>query len=142
MINPASRSHVEREESILYAPESQRAVLGSALIDNSLLRGPLAYLSVPDFFSGLDQAIFAKMLELAEDGQSFDPIVLAAALKPAGHFQNGDGEIHLDGLTDGIIPDAGRVEWHVKRIIEHARLRRLNVLCENFQRESRELTAN
>jgi hypothetical protein len=130
------------KESPLHAPASERAVLGAALLDNSLIRGALAPLSVPDFYGSLDQDIFSAMLELSEDGQSFDPIVLAEALRSAGHFQNGDGEIYLDGLTDGVIPDAGRVEWHVKRIIEHARLRRLDVLCETFQRESRELTAN
>ena len=130
------------QESILYAPESQRAVLGSVLLNNSLLRGPLAPLSALDFFGRLDRDIYSAMLELYEDGQSFDAIVLAEALKPTGHFNNGDGEIFLDRLTDGVIPDADRVEWHVKRIIEQARLRRLNFLCEKFQRESRELTAN
>lgn len=130
------------KQSPLFSPESQRAVLGSALMDNSLLRGPLISLSVPDFFGGLDQAIYSAMMQLSEDGQTFDAIVLAEALKPAGHFQNGDGEIYLDGLTDGVIPDASRAEWHVKRIIEHARLRRLNALCERLQRESLELTAD
>ena len=82
------------------------------------------------------------MLELAEDGQNFDAIILAEALKPAGHFSNGDGAIYLDSLSDGVIPNPGRIEWHAQRIIEYARLRRLAVLCEKFQRESRELTAN
>jgi hypothetical protein len=140
--SPANRPHIERQESILCAPASQRAVLGSALLDNSLLLGPLAHLSVRDFSGSLDQDIFGAMVELSEDGQSFDSIVLALALKPTGHFENGDAEIYLDGLTNGVIPDAGRVEWHVRKIAEHARLRRLCVLCETVQRESRELTAN
>ncbi len=130
------------QESPLSAPESERAVLGSVLLDNSFLRDPLAPLSAVDFSGRLERDIYSTMLELSEDGQSFDAIVLAEALRPTGHFQNGDGEIFLDGLTDGVIPQAGRVEWHAKRIIEQARLRRLNVLCESFQRESRALTAN
>lgn len=117
---------------MLHSPESQRAVLGSALLDNSLLRGPLTSLAVPDFFGGLDQAIFGAMLELAEDGQGFDALVLGEVLKKGGHFQNGDGAIYLDGLTDGVIPDAGRVAWHVQRIIEQSRVRHLAGLCETF----------
>jgi hypothetical protein len=82
------------------------------------------------------------MLELSESGQSFDAVVLAEALKPTGHFQNGDGVIFLDALTDGVIPDAGRVAWHVQRIIEQSRVRQVAGICETFQRECRELTAN
>jgi hypothetical protein len=131
------------KEGLLYAPESERAVLGAAILENSLMRSEaMAQLSTLDFSTRLDQDIYRCMLQLDEDGQSFDPIVLAQALKPTGHFENGDAEIYLDGLTDGVLPDAGRCAWHVKRIKEQARLRRLNVLCETFQRESRELTVN
>jgi hypothetical protein len=126
----------------LYSPESQHAVLGAAILDNALLRGPLAHLSVSDFFGRLDQDIFRTMLQLSEDGHSFDAVVLSEALKPTGHFQNGDGAIYIDGLTDGVIPLADRVEWHAKRVIKQAQLRRLNQLCETFHRESRQLTAN
>ncbi len=137
-----SMNSIVEQDSMLYAPESQRAVLGSALLDNSLLRGPLIHLSVCDFFGGLDQAIYAAMLELSEDGQGFDAIMLAEVLKKTGHFQNGDGAIYIDSLADGVVPLADRVEWHAERIVEWARLRRLSVLCETMQRESCELTAN
>jgi hypothetical protein len=126
----------------LFSPESQRCVLGAILLDNGLLRGPAAHLSTLDFFGRRDQDIFSAMLELSEDGQSFDAVLLAEALKPTGHFQNGDGAIYLDGITDGVIPHADRVEWHAKRIIEKAQLRRLNLLCETFHHESLGLTAN
>ena len=124
---------------MLHAPESQRAVLGSALLDNSLLGSPLASLSTTEFFGSLHQDIYRTMLQLSEDGQDFDATVLAEALQPTGHFKNGDGATYLDALTDGVIPQVGRVQWHVKKIKEQARLRRLSVLCEKFQRESREL---
>jgi hypothetical protein len=106
------------------------------------MRGPLSILSVRDFFGGLDQAIFSAMLELCEEGQSFGPTELAEVLKRTGHFRNGDGEIYLEALTDGVIPLADRVTWHAKKIVEQARLRRLCALCENIQRESSALTAN
>src|SRR5947208_3642306 len=121
---------------------SENAAIGAGILDNDLMRGPLAQLSVLDFCGGLNQDIFSKMLQLSEDGQSFDAILLAEALKPTRHFQNGDGAIYLEALTDGVIPDADRVQWHVTKILEQARFRRLNFLCENFIRESCELTAN
>src|SRR5206468_663545 len=70
------------------------------------------------------------------------PSELAHILKRTGHFKNGDGEVYLDALTDGVVPIADRVEWHAKIIAEQARLRHLCVLCESLQRQSRELTAN
>jgi hypothetical protein len=128
--------------SRLYAPESQRAVLGAALLDNSLLGGPLVNLSTAEFSGSRYQDIYRTMLQLFDESQSFDVKVLAEAMKPTGHFENGDGELFLDELTDGVVPDVGRTEWHVKKIKEQAQLRRVNILCENFQRESREFTVN
>jgi hypothetical protein len=82
------------------------------------------------------------MLQLSEDGQTFGVAELAVVLTRSGHFRNGDSEIYLDSLTDGVVPHADRVAWHVKIIQDRAKLRRLCVLCETLQRESRELTAN
>jgi len=36
----------------LYSAEAERACLGAALLDNSVLRGPLAELAVDDFYLG------------------------------------------------------------------------------------------
>jgi hypothetical protein len=131
-----------REEGFLCAADSQRAVLGSILLDNALLRGPLLNLSVQDFFGTLEQDVYRAMLTLSEDGQSFGVAELAVSLKKAGHFRNGDSEVYLDSLTDGVVPQADRVAYHAKKIVEQAKLRRLCSLCETLQRESRELTAN
>jgi hypothetical protein len=106
------------------------------------LWGPLSHLAASDFFGAVDQAIFGAMLELSEDGQSFGASELAEVLKSTGHFPTGDGENYLDALTDGVVPIADRVAWHANKIAEHARLRRLCLLCETLRRESHQLTAN
>jgi RecA-family ATPase len=142
MLTTSNRNRSRMQDSPLCAPDSQRAVLGSILLDNNLLRGPLCDLSVRDFSGVLDQEVYGAMLQLSEDSQTFGVVELAAVLKKSGHFRNGDSEIYLDGLTDGVVPQADRVAWHVKIIQDQAKLRRLCGLCETLQRESRELTAN
>src|SRR5437763_1363630 len=99
---------------------SENAAIGAGILDNKLMRGPLAHLSVFDFSGGLNQDIFSKMLQLSADGQTFDAIVLAEALKPTRHFQNGDGAIYLEALTDGVIPELDRVQFHVRKILEQS----------------------
>jgi putative DNA primase/helicase len=138
-----STKAISEFDALLYSPESQNAVLGSILLDNTLLRGPLVSLSVPDFFGRLEQAIFGTMLRLAEDGQSFDAAIVAESLKESGYFRDGvDALTFIDSLTDGVVPVADRARWHADKVEELARVRRLYSLCEGFQRESRELTAN
>jgi hypothetical protein len=131
-----------REEGSLCAADSQRAVLGSILLDNALLRGPLLNLSIQDFFGTLEQDVYRAMLTLSEDGQSFGVAELAVILKESGHFRNGDAEIYLDSLTDGAVPIAGRISWHAKKIADQAKLRRLCAMCEAVLRDSRQLTAD
>ncbi len=142
MLATSNRNRFREEESLLCVPDSQRAVLGSVLLDNNLLRGPLCDLSVHDFSGVLDQEVYGAMLQLSEDGQTFGVVELAAILKKSGHFRNGDSEIYLDSLTDGVVPQADRVAWHAQKIQGQAKLRRLCGLCETLQREAWELTAN
>jgi replicative DNA helicase len=136
-----SRSE-EAMEALLYPPESQRAVLGCILLDNRYLTETCADLTVEHFSGTLHQEIFRKALELHQDGQPFDALLLGEVLKNAGHFENGDGAIYLESLSDGVVLDPDRIKWHVQRIIELASLRRLNRLCENLLHESRQLTVN
>jgi putative DNA primase/helicase len=134
---------VPPSEALLYSPTSQRALLGSVLLNNQLLRGPLANLAVKDFFGGADQEIFRTMLRLNEDGQNFDALVVAESLKNSEYFcDDADCLLQIESLTDGVVPVGDRARWHCHNVQGLSRARQLYSLCEAFQRNSRGLTAS
>lgn len=107
----------------LYSEIAERAVLGSALLDNSLMRGPLANLSVGDL-SRPNGEIFAEMLRCSEDGMSFDITSIAQT------FQ--DNAALIGGLLDGVVATPSVIGQHVKTILECSRLRELKRLSEDI----------
>jgi replicative DNA helicase len=136
--SPASRSHVERDKSLLYAEAIQHSVLGSVLLDASLLRDPLADLAVSDFFGTADQTIYSTMLRTAEDGEALDHLVLAQAVE--GRVENAGA--YIGELIDGAVADRGVVKRHAETLQRLSQLRRLRVLGETLERETIELGAD
>lgn len=124
----------------LHAQDVQRAVLGAALMDSSLLRGPLAGISVRDFVGSADQAIYAAMLQLAENGENFDHLVLAQALEGRGEVANGGA--YLGKLIDGALSDPDIVKRHAATLQRLSQLRTLRLLGETLERETCELGAD
>ncbi len=117
-------------------------MLGAVLEDNSLMRGPLSVLSVSDLVGSRDQAIYALMLELSEDGEPFDPVVLAQMLEERGQLDRIGGGEYLGSLVDGAMPDPGLVKRHVETIRRLSQLRRLLSVAETLGREINSLGAD
>lgn len=123
----------------LVAPDVQRAVLGSALLDSSLLRGPLADLAVTDFVGSSDQTIYGAMLELEEDGEPFDGITLIRlAEERCGGIENG-GAAFIGELIDGAVPDPAVVKRHAETLQKLSQLRRLGRFGEIIACKAQEL---
>jgi hypothetical protein len=114
----------------LYADDSQKAVLGSVLLDGSLLRGPVAELAVSDFVGSADRAIYGEMLRLSEDGKRFDEVTLAQTLSDRRLLEN--VEAYIGSLIDGAVPDHELVKKHVEKIQRLSKLRRLQKLHETL----------
>lgn len=64
----------------LTAKDAERVILGAVLLDNDLMRQTSA-LCVPDFAAPFHRAVFAAMLELAEENRPIDPILIYGILK-------------------------------------------------------------
>src|SRR2546430_12359633 len=84
----------------LISEQSQRSVLGSALLENKLMRGPLAELAVSDFVGSLDRNAYGIMLEFADGGQPFDAITVSQVLGERG-LDEFDAAAYLGDLLDG-----------------------------------------
>jgi AAA domain-containing protein/DnaB helicase-like protein len=121
---------------------AQSAILGSALLDNALMRGPLASLAVNDFVGSADRRIYALMLELSDDEVPFDPTTLAQILEERGHLDLVGGAAYLGFLIEGAVPQPGLVEGHVRMMQKLSQLRRLRWLAENLAGGVSELGAD
>jgi replicative DNA helicase len=124
----------ERQRSL----HAERACLGAALLDNGLLRGPLAKLAVCDFCLLANRELFALMLELDEDGQPFDHSTIAQSLRKRGLLDAVGGYGYLSDLVDVVVTDESLVGRHVDYVIEFSRHRQIDNLLENFARRNRE----
>ena len=97
----------------LYSESAQRAVLGSALLENSLVRGPLQDLAISDFAGSSDATIFGLILELAEEREAFDVLTISEMLQQRGLLEKVGGGGYLGSLIDGAVPEPGLVSCEI-----------------------------
>ena len=137
----ATAPHVQ-SSNVLYSAEAERACLGAALLNNSLLAGPLAELAVDDFFLSANRELFAEMLQSYDVGLPFDVLTLLDALQQKDRLDAIGGSDYLDLLTDGVVPHPSLVKRHAGRVIHFSRLRRIEKLADSIGHRSRELGAD
>jgi hypothetical protein len=116
----------------LHSESAQRSVLGSALLTNSLMRGPLADLCFDDFVRSTHRELYGAMLRCSEDGIPFDPSTIAQAFEARGELDRVGGYEGIGALVDGAVPDPGLVKQHVQTILSYSKLRRLLLLSESI----------
>ena len=114
--------------------QAERACLGAALLDNSLLRGPLSVLAVDDFFLSANREIFGFMLEADSDCLPFDILTLSESLQRRGRLDAVGDVAYLDSLTDGVVIHRGLIERHAETVLRFSRLRRLQKLGNEVSR--------
>jgi putative DNA primase/helicase len=119
-------------ERPLSSESAERAVLGSALLTNALMRGPLADLCVNDFVVSAHREIFSAMLQSSEECIPFDCSTIALAFEDRGELDRVGGYAGIGALVDGAVPDPGLVKLRVKAMLSCSRLRRLLSLGESI----------
>jgi AAA domain/DnaB-like helicase N terminal domain len=119
-------------ERPLYSESAERAVLGSALLTNSLMRGPLADLCISDFWDSTHRAIYGVMLQCSEDDIPFDPSTIAQAFEGRGELDRVGGYECIGALVDGAVPDPALVKRHVQTMLSCSKLRGLLLLNESI----------
>src|ERR1700687_2206825 len=117
-----------------HSDEAERAVLGSILLDSTLLEE--IPLGVTDFYLQRHQVIFDACRELAADGAPVDIRTLQAALERRGEFEQVGGLAYLTGL-DLDLPDIRRVGAYADIVRERAMRPRLLQAAERLDRRAR-----
>lgn len=90
------------ERPLPHSTETERAILGSIILDNSLLNQAIELLRPEDFYTRAHALVFRAMMELSERGSEVNPILLGETLRRMGDLESVGGFTYLSELTYGV----------------------------------------
>src|SRR6266478_2095444 len=120
------------ERPLPSSPESERAILGSILLDNSLIAQAVELVRPNDFYVPSHKRVFQAMIFLFEHASEIDPILIAEDLKLDGSLEAVGGMIFLSNLGYGLP--------HVTTIVPYAKVVRGKSLLRQLVRTAEKIT--
>src|SRR5205807_6843163 len=90
------------ERSLPSSPDTERAILGSIILDNSLIAQAVELLKPEDFYVPSNRRIFQAMISLFERGSQIDPILLGEELRRDNSLESAGGMLFLSNLAFGL----------------------------------------
>lgn len=106
-----------------HSDRSERAVLGSMLVDSRMIEQAQELLVVTDFYKLRHQYIFTAICGLHKRGMPVDLITLEAALVDAGQLDQFGGTQYITDLFD-VLPTAANLRFYAARVKDKAIRRR------------------
>ena len=107
-------------------PDAERSLLGSLLIDGSLLSRVMEFLAPEDFASEPHRILYEAALALADRREGIDLVTIQGELEKTGRLDRAGGATYLAGLVDRV-PDVENVESYA-RLVRESSLRRMVIL--------------
>ncbi len=98
---PEARREQFLERPLPSSEDSERAILGAILLDNSLISQAVEQLKAEDYYSPLHRRIFTAMISLFEASKSIDPILIGEELKKDGSIESIGGVSTITNQTYG-----------------------------------------
>jgi replicative DNA helicase len=98
--DPIRGSLVER--SLPSSPETERAILGSILLDNSIIAQAVEMLRPEMFYVPSHRRVFVAMIALFERGSEINPILIAEELRRDNSLETTGGMLSLSNLAFGL----------------------------------------
>src|SRR5258708_6028062 len=111
------------ERPLPSSPESERAILGAIILDNSLIAQAVELLKPTDFYVPSHLRIFKAMIALFERSSEINPILLAEELRRDNSLDSSGGVLFLTNLTYGL-PHVNSVAQYANVVPGEALLRR------------------
>lgn len=134
---PEARREQFLERPLPSSEDSERAILGAILLDNTLVTQALEHLKPEDFYSPLHRRIFAAMMALFEASKRIDPILIAEELKKEGSVEAIGGVATITNLTYGL-PHFTDVSDYIGVVKEKSTMRDLVRTCNQITSEALE----
>lgn len=131
-----------RREQFLERPlpsneDSERAILGAILLDNTLITQAVEQLKAGDFYSPLNRRIFAAMIALFEASKNIDPILIGEEIKKEGSLEAIGGVSTITNLTYGL-PHFTDLTGYIDVVRDKSMMRNLIRTCNQITSEALE----
>ena len=107
-----------------YNEQAERAVLGSALLDNDALMTVLSSLQEDDFFEGRHQLIYRAIFQLRERGVNVDTLTATEELQNMKELDNIGGVEYLQECCDSMVAYAN-LDFYIAIVNDQSCLRKL-----------------
>lgn len=134
---PEPRREQFLERPLPSSEESERAILGAILLDNSLITQAVEHLKAEDFYSPLHRRIYGAMTALFEASQRIDPILIGEELKRGGSVESIGGISAITNLTYGL-PHFSDLSDYIRVVKEKSTMRSLIRTCNAITSEALE----
>ena len=123
------------ERSLPSSPDTERAILGAIVLDNSLIAQAVELLKPSDFYVPSHRRIFVTMIALFERGSEINPILIAEELRRDNSLESSGGILFLTNLTNGL-PHVTSVVQFAKVVRGKSLLRQLVKVANNITSEA------
>src|SRR5207253_1384285 len=120
------------ERALPSSPETERAILGAIILDNTLISQAVELLKPADFYVPSHRRIFLAMIALFERSSEINPILIADELRRDNALDSSGGVLFLTNLTYGLP--------HVSSIEQFARVVRGKSLLRQLVRVANKIT--
>ena len=115
------------------SPDTERAILGSILLDNSLIAQAVEMLKPEVFYVPSHRRVFAAMTALFERGSEINPILIAEELRKDNSLEAAGGMLFLSHLAFGLP--------HVSSLSTYAKVVRGKYLLRQLVNVANKITA-
>jgi len=124
--------------NIIVTPHSlevEQTILGSMLLDNDFATSAMSMLTVDDFYTPFNKAIYESMVSMVESNNLLDPITLVTELRKIGKLDVCGGENYVYSLTS-LHAYTSNVDYYVAILKEKTIKRKLIDSCQEIIRRS------
>ncbi len=125
------------ERPLPSSPETERALLGSILLDNSLIAQAVELLKPNDFYVPSHRRVFMAMIALFERGSEINHVLLGEELRRDNSLEAAGGMLFLSNLAYGL-PHATSLAPYAKVVRGKSLLRQLVKVANKITSEALE----
>src|SRR5260370_2151558 len=137
MATPKPMRDPRLERPLPSSPDTERALLGSILLDNSLIAQAVELLKPEDFYVPSHRRIFMAMIGLFERGWDIDHVLIGEELRRDNSLEAAGGMLFLSNLPFGL-PHVRSLAQYAKVIRGKSLLRKLVKVANNISSEALE----
>ncbi len=115
--------------------DAELAIVGSLLLDQSLINATRVSLEAKDFYNPALGIIYKTQMELFEQGKPVDTTTLSGKLKASGKWELCGGASGIIKLTESVVSPS-RCLQHVQAVKESAAMRRMILLLARLKEKA------